>query len=128
MNDMQELMKWAENIPMEELWSEIRRITGLSNLTFTHKITERNGYVHIKFDSQDLVDLAGFLKIIFKELTISNFVSEVKYKAIDDNKEVIPTYWGTANISYTSLKGSNGCDFLTFWYDDRTGWKFALEM
>ena len=125
MDKIEEMVKWAENIPMEDLFSEIRRISGLSDLKFTYKVVERNNSVRIYFESQDLIDKVGFLKLMFKEIVISQFNSEVTYKAYDDEDEPTFHYWGTASFSYTHPSGgSNGCTFLTFWYDDRRGWTF----
>jgi len=120
----EQLLEWAENIPMEELYSELRRLTGLTDLKFTKKVRESRGTIIIDFESQDLVDQVGFLKLMFKEIRISNFNSEVYYKSID-GEEAVPRYWGTACFRYTHPSGgSNGCTFLTFWYEDRKGWEF----
>jgi len=117
--DIEQLKEWAEQVPMEDLFTELRRLTGLADLKFTHKVVEGRGSVRILFESQDLVDKVGFLKLIFKEITISQFNSEVLAK----NGE--PLFWGTADFSYTHPDGgSNGKTFLTFWYDDKSGWKF----
>lgn len=116
---IEQLKEWAEQIPMEELFTELRRLTGLADLKFTHKVVEGRGSVRILFESQDLVDKVGFLKLMFKEITISQFNSEVTVK----NGE--PLFWGTADFSYTHPSGgTNGCTFLTFWYDDIHGWQF----
>lgn len=124
MADIEEKIAWAEKIPMEELYAELRRLTGLTDLKFTSKVRESRGYVIIDFESQDLVDQIGFLKLIFKEIRISNFNSEVVFKAYGDEEPTFH-YWGTANFSYTHPDGgTNGKTFLTFWYDDRKGWTF----
>lgn len=120
----EQLLEWAENIPMEDLYSELRRLTGLTDLKFTKKVRESRGYIIIDFESQDLADQVGFLKLMFKEIYIANFNSEVYCKS-NDGEEAIPHYWGTASFRYTHPSGgSNGCTFLTFWYDDRKGWEF----
>ncbi len=122
--DQDKLLEWAENIPMEELYSELRRLTGLTDLKFTKKVKESRGIIIIDFESQDLADQVGFLKLMFKEIYIANFNSEVYCKS-DDGEESIPHYCGTASFRYTHPSGgSNGCTFLTFWYDDRKGWEF----
>lgn len=121
----EQLLEWAENIPMEDLYSELRRLTGLTDLKFTKKVRESRGYIIIDFESQDLADQVGFLKRMFKEICIANFNSEVYCKSNDGEEEAIPHYWGTASFRYTHPSGgSNGCTFLTFWYDDRKGWEF----
>lgn len=125
MADIEEKIAWAEKIPMEELYAELRRLTGLIDLKFTSKVRESRGYVIIDFESQDLADQVGFLKLMFKEIRISNFNSEVVFKAYGDEEEPTFHYWGTASFSYTHPSGgTNGCTFLTFWYDDRKGWQF----
>ena len=120
----EKLLEWAENIPMEDLYAKFRQLTGLADLKFTSKVIERRGIVTIQFESQDLVDQVGFLKLMFKEIKISNFNSEVYCKETDD-EPAVPRYWGTASFNYTHPSGgSNSCRFLTFWYEDRKGWEF----
>lgn len=122
--EIEQLLEWAENIPMEDLYAELRRLTGLSDLKFTKKIRESSGHIIIDFESQDLADQVGFLKLMFKEIVISQFNSEVVYKAYE-GEEPAYHFWGTAGFSYSHPSGgSNGCTFLTFWYDDRKGWTF----
>lgn len=120
----EKLIEWAENIPMEELFAEIKRLTELNDLKFTYKVVEGRSGVRIEFESQDLADKVGFLRLMFKEIYISQFNSEVCNKA-EDGEEARPRYWGTASFRYTHPSGgSNGCTFLTFWYDDKRGWEF----
>ena len=119
--DTEQLKEWAENIPIDDLFDEIRRRTGLSDLKFTHKVVERRGYIRIQFESQDLVDKVGFLKLLFKSIIISQFDSEVKY--IEESNKLF--WWGTADFSYSHPDGgSNGHTFLSFRYDDKGGWTF----
>ena len=122
----EEAQKFIDELPVEDLFAEIRKVTGLSDLKFTYKVEESyDGRLGIKFTSQDLADRVGFLKLLFKELYIKQFSSYVDY-ANDDNeedKELI--WWGTADFSYTHPSGgSNGCTFLSFRYNDRKGWTF----
>ena len=120
----EKLMKWAETIPMEGLFDEIKRLTELNDLKFTYKVVEGRSGVRIEFESQDLADKVGFLRLMFKEIYISQFNSEVYFKEEDD-EEARPRYWGTASFRYNHPSGgSNGCTFLTFWYDDKRGWEF----
>lgn len=126
MADDIKLIEWAEQIPMDELYAELRKLTGIADLKFTTKIRESNGYVFILFESQDLADQVGFLKLMFKEIRIANFNSKVYYDTTDDEER--PRYYGTACFDYSHPSGgSNGCTFLTFWYDDRKGWEFELR-
>ena len=115
-----EMRKWAEQVPVEELYSEIRKLTGLSDLSFTTKIDEdRYGRPRIQFSTQDLVDKVGFLKLLFSYIDISTFNTEIKYNEERD----IFYWWGSAHFSYKHPSGgSNGHAFLTFWYDGN--WQF----
>lgn len=127
MKDEQKLQKYqefAENIPMNELFSHIKKITGLSDLVFTSKIVEdRYGYPRIIFESQDIVDKVGFLKLIFKELKIANFNSNIVYK--DETDTFL--YWCTVAMDYTHPGGgSNGKTFLHARYINGT-WEFEYE-
>jgi len=119
-----ELMSWAESIPMDELWDEIREVTGINDLDFDYDIYESRGYVRIKFKSQDLADRTGFLRVMFGELYIEEFNSEVYYKKEDHQ----PAFWGSASFAYRHPDGgSNGYTFLRFWYDDTNGWQFRHD-
>ena len=117
--------EFAENIPFEELFSYIRRLTGIQELEFNKRIEEdRFGMPRPKFECQDLVDKVGFLKLLFSEITISTFNSEINF-----NKEINDfSYWGTASFSYKHPNGgSNGHTFLTFWYNNKKGWEWDIR-
>lgn len=140
--NIERILEFAEKVPMEDLFNEIRKVTGLSDLKFTSKVVERKESACIKFQSQDLVDKVGFLKLIFSTIVISEFNSEIRWKSdlsIDD-QDNYPSYsdfckayesnghfifWGTVDFSYTHPDGgSNGSQFLSFMYDERKGWEF----
>lgn len=122
--NIEQVIEWAESVPMDELYNELRRLTGLSDLKFTSKVVNRNNSIRILFESQDLIDKVGFLKLMFKEIKITQFNSEVVYKTAEDDTEYL-LFWGTVDFSYTHPSGgSNGYTFLTFWYDDIHGWRF----
>lgn len=123
----EEAQKFIDELPVEDLFAEIRKVTGLSDLKFTYKVKESyDGKFVIKFTSQDLADRVGFLKLLFKELYIKQFGSYVEY--VDDgneeDKELI--WWGTASFEYTHPDvGSNGHCFLDFRYTKRKGWQIG---
>ena len=119
--DKEQAFKWAEEVPMDELYDYLRKLTGLSDLKFTTKIEEdRYGNPRIKFKSQDLVDKVGFLKLMFSSIVISQFNSEIKFDA--DSNDFY--FWGTVSFSYDHPSGgSNGCTFCTFWYKNKH-WTF----
>ena len=117
--------KFIDELPIEDLFAEIRKVTELSDLKFTYKVKEYyNGRLGITFTSQDLADRVGFLKLLFKELYIIEFNSYIEYvyNVNDDNKELV--WWGSASFRYTHPGGgSNGHDFLRFRYAKRKGWQ-----
>ena len=118
----EEMFKWAEQIPMDELYDYLRKLTGLADLQFTTKIIEdREGKPRIMFQSQDLVEKVGFLKLMFSSIIISQFNSNIKF-----DKDLNDFYfWGTAAFSYNHPHGgSNGCTFCTFWYKNHA-WTFS---
>lgn len=121
----EEAQKFIDELPIEDLFAEIRKVTGLSDLKFTSRVVERNNnYFHILFESQDLADRVGFLKLLFKELYITQFNSciEYVYDVNEDNKELV--WWGSASFGYTHPgSGSNGHTFLSFRYTKRKGWQ-----
>ena len=77
--------QWSETIPVEELFSEIRKVTGLDDLKFEHKIaSDRYDCPRLEFTSQDYegVQLAKFT---------SNY-GKIIYTSSDGfSKEVVPT-------------------------------------
>lgn len=118
----EKMLQWAEQVPMDELYDYIRKITGLADLKFTTKIVEdRYGRPRITFQSQDLVEKVGFLKLMFSSIVISQFNSEIKF-----NEDLGDYYfWGTISFSYDHPSGgSNGCTFGTFWYKNNA-WTFS---
>lgn len=122
----EEAQKFIDELPIEDLFAEIRKVTELSDLKFTYKVKEYyNGRLGIEFTSQDLADRVGFLKLLLKELYITQFSScfEYVYDVNEDNKELV--WRGSAAFEYTHPGGgSNGHDFLSFRYDKRKGWQF----
>lgn len=121
---LKQYQEFAESIPMNELFSHIKNLTGLPDLIFTSKIVEdRYGYPRIIFESQDIADKVGFLKLIFKELKISNFNSNIVYEEETDTF----IYWCTVAMDYTHPGGgSNGKTFLTARYN-HGNWEFETE-
>ena len=128
--------EFVENVPIEELYSEIRKRTGLDDLKFTKKISEdRWGRSYIEIESQDLADRTGFLKLLFKTLVISTFNTDTKitYVDKDENEQWLkePYYiakahiWGTISFVYTHPEGgSNGHTFMSYRWSPEKGWQF----
>lgn len=123
----EEAQKFIDELPIEDLFAEIRKVTGLSDLKFTYKVKEYyDGRLGIEFTSQDLADRVEFLKLLFKELYIRQFSSCVEYVdySNEEDKELI--WWGAASFEYTHPGGgSNGHDFLSFRYTKRKGWQIG---
>lgn len=119
----EEAQKFIDELPIEDLFAEIRKVTGLSDLKFTYNFKEYyDGILSMQFTSQDLADRIGFLKLLFKELYITQNSSFIKYADDDneDNKELV--WWGSASFRYTHIGGgSNGQCFLDFRYTKRKG-------
>ena len=125
---------FLETVPIEELYTEIRKRTGLDDLKFTKRIKEsshENPYIII--ESQDIADKIGFMKLIMKELYICTFSSRTEVKhAIDDNNNIVyydsASIWGTINFNYKHPGGgSNGYSFLYYEYSPEEGWKFEND-
>ena len=117
---------FVEKIPIEELFSEIRKITGLSDLKFSYKISEdrRLGKPRITFESEDIVNKVGFLKLMFSTLIISQFSSEIT----EDRDTGKIFWWGSVDFSYNHPSGgSNGYTFLRFTYTEDRGFEFKRD-
>lgn len=116
---MDKLFEFAEQIPMEELYAEIRKRTGLSDLKFNHRVADSRGAVRIYVESEDIVEkLPRFLTLMFSEMVLSTFNTEVVEK---DGKIF---WWGSISFRYHHPSGgSNGYNFLTFWYENNS-WTF----
>ena len=128
----EEAQKFIDDLPVEDLFDEIRKVTGLSDLKFTYKVEEScDGRFEIEFTSQDLADKVGFLKLLFKELYIKQLSSFVEY--VDDDNEEDKYYYctikelewlGMVSFSFTHLSGGSNYDaFLGFRYTKRKGWE-----
>ena len=121
--NIEELKNWAENIDLEPLWQEIRRVTGLDDLKFTHKVVEGRSGLRFEFSSQNLAERVGFLKLLFKDLYISQFGTGVSWKS--DADEPYALLWGSIDFTYNHPDGgSNGKSFMRYWYSDKKGWQF----
>ena len=120
----EKIMKFAESIPMDELFDEIKKLTGIQDIKFTHKLHDRGNRVFIQFESDELVDKVGFLKLMFKSIKIAQFSSCVEYSR--DGEDLL--YWGSASFRYDHPGGgSNGCEFLNFTYYEKTKtWEFYV--
>lgn len=133
----QRIEQFAHEIPFDELFSYIEKVTGLQlqwNLKFR---TDRYGDLIPSFESNDVVDSAGWLKLIFKSLRIASFNSAIAedrphsmYDRSDEDRDArsYPLYyWCTVAIDYDHHDGgSNGKTFLSAQY--RNGeWNFMLE-
>lgn len=121
----EEAQKFIDELPVEDLFDEIRKVTGLSDLKFTYKVRESyDGILGIMFTSQDLADRVGFLKFLSKELYITQFSSRVEYVDDDDEEDNELIWRGSASFSYAHPSGgSNGHTFLSFRYTKRKGWQ-----
>lgn len=120
----EELKAWAEQVDLSPLWQEIRKVTGLDDLNFSYKIKETRSGLSLDFTSQNLAERTGFLKLMFKDLFITQFSSGIiwKSKTVD---EPYASIWGSVDFTYNHPGGgSNGISFLRYWYSDKRGWEF----
>lgn len=117
------IQEFAESIPMEELFDHIKELTGLSDLKFeVSKEFNRNGDFRILFESQDLADRVGFLKLLFKELYISNFGGYVNMRSSGKCY-----YWTSVTFDYVHPNGGmNGHTFCDVHYEDGQ-WQYYNE-
>jgi hypothetical protein len=116
--------EWLNNVPLDELFVEIRKRTGIRELRFTSEMKSNwrhENYISIK--SNDIADKTGFLQLMFRTLFIT---SELSVSQGDiDNGEPEFSLWGTVGFKYKHPDmGGNGYNFLRCWYDDINGWQF----
>lgn len=117
--DIEKLKEFFNSIPMEELSDEIKKHTGLSDLTFKTTILDVGHRLSILYKSQDIVDKAGFLKLIFREL----YVQANGMVAVNRDEEL--EYWCIVEMDYYHPGGRHeSCIFLHARYTDKTGWNF----
>ena len=118
--DIEKAKEFFHSIPIEELSDEIRKRTGLSDLIFNTKIKDREYRLIIEYDSQDIVEKVGFLKLIFRELRVKAEGLVEQSKAGDEL-----VFWCTVDMDYYHPGGGhNGFPFLYARYTDKTGWHF----
>lgn len=115
-------LEFANSIPFDELFDKIKEVTGIDDLKFDLKINETERGVRVTFESQDLSDRVGFLKLIFKEIKISQFNSEVY-----EEKDGSYSYWCTVRFSYVHPDGgTNGKRFMVAQYRNNE-WQYKVE-
>jgi hypothetical protein len=121
----QELFAFGESVPMEELFDKLREVTGIPELEFDYEVIKYpygNG-IGIKFQSQNIIDKAGFLDLMFKTLYIYTGNNQI----FIDKQTGELTYWAIVSFRYDLQSlGSNGSDFMRVWYSDSKGWLFQL--
>lgn len=105
--------KFVEDIPMSELFDEIKRFLDLPDLKFKCRLChDSNDMPYITFKSQNLVEKVGFLKHLFSEIYISTFHSSTVEK--EDGSLM---FWCTIAFDYIHPGGgSNGKVFYKATY------------
>lgn len=126
--------QFIENIPFNELYDYIRKIIDVPDLKFNMTIKEGRNGLYPMIESEDITEYIGVMKFAFSEMTIGTFNSSVSvntpkdYNDMDYTQDYPLDYWCTIHFSYRHYGGgTNGADFLTAWYDDKSGWTFRLE-
>jgi hypothetical protein len=134
--------QFAQRIPLDELFDYLRNITGIPDLQFETKISNKVGSPDVFFISNDVSDKIGWLSCIFSKVRLvsisrtinvgKNFFErrndhgrEFKANTTGDYK-----YWVWVGVEYTPYENpstSPRMGFLTAQYSDAYGWEFALE-
>lgn len=130
----QRIEEFAHEIPFDELFDYIKKITNINDLNFNVEYKKtRGGEVYPVFESQNIADRLGFLSLVFKEATIGSFNSGVSvhkpenYEDIDYSVDYPLSYYCSITFNYELMSyGHNGCDFLRAYYEDGQ-WQFLLE-
>ena len=118
-----ELMKWAENIPIDELLDEIRDVINLPNLEFTVDIRDNDYDIIIDVKSSSLINTSTLTSVMFTGLCVecNLVVSEKNYK---------PFVEGDCRVAYIYTDRGMVSDAITImhcYYDDKQGWVFKRK-
>lgn len=124
MYNIEEAIKFANLIPMDDLVNEIKRVTGLKQLKIKYKIETQNElvYIHV-FSNTDVLDIVPtFFKMFIFNTNINSSFLYIKY---DDSTNI---YYLQGNINgYVHLNSSSVLEEFTILdniiYKNNT-WKF----
>ena len=140
--------KFLEELSLEDLFTEIKKVTNLDHLQFTIKreFKSYEGCVVLSFTSQDVEkDIQGFVGLIFDEMRIdchrgwvSHYLNgrhfrvddldDLEYISFDDINKIQRGFTGNVHLSYHHPGGgSNGHDFMGFEYKEGEGWNFVID-
>ena len=122
----EDIIAWAETIPLEELWSEIRKITGISELKFKHNICDSTSGVKIEFKTQNISDKIGCLGLIFKPVYIVSYDSNAYCydNYYDDNGTHRFKFAFWVRVAFELGSYARPQCFLMAEYTDAKGWSF----
>ena len=119
-----EIRAFIDNIPMEPLYNEIRRILNIPELEFEYEAYPSNGAYEVDIYSQDFIDMMPeAIKFLFKEmLVVSN---PYDTHVIRERRYGYYMFKGSIKLTcYTESGVLNGVEILDFAYDESNGWRF----
>lgn len=121
----EDIIAWLENIPLEELWSEIGKITGIQ-LAFKYNICDSTSGVKLEFDTQDISDEIGCLGLIFKPVYIVSYDSNAYCydNYYDDNGTNRFKFAFWVRVAFELGNYARPQCFLMAEYTDAQGWSF----
>jgi hypothetical protein len=122
---------------LEPMFDYIRKIVGISDLTFTINV----GKKYIGFTSNDISD-NFIIRNAWADFRIGNFNSglskekyedgvdkyDIKKEETDLSKPAKINYWWSIHYNYEHLDGgTNGARIADAWVDDKFNWTFRSE-
>lgn len=124
MYSIEEAIKFANSIPMDDLVNEIKRVTGLQQLKISYKIETQDElvYIHV-FSNTEVLDIVPtFFKMFIFNTNINSSFLYIKY---DDSTD---TYYLQGNINgYVHLNSSSVLEEFTILDNviyKNNAWKF----
>ena len=117
-------VEFVKSIDFEPLWKFIQEKVGEAVAFETPEIrVSRRNTVTIEWQSENLAERAGIMKIAYKNLRICNFGGAVVKDTENDGKL---KYWCSAHWGFEYRDGgSNGSGIAHVRYTDELGWEFA---
>lgn len=134
--------KFAQQIPLDALFDYLRDITGIPDIQFETKISDKAGGPDVFFISNDISDKIGWLSCIFSKVCLVSITRTINvgknfFERRNDNGREFKAnttgdykYWVWVGIDYIPYENPNTnprMGFMTAQYSNKYGWEFALE-
>ena len=136
--------EFMQEIPVNEIFAQIRKAVNIPDLQLGYKITDMNGG-YLDITSENIIKYGGIFQLAFSELYIKSFSGSCKWedkevfdrlwedgdieglKSYKPRKENIK-WWGDVNLTFKYLNGgTNGACIMTFQYDTTNGLTYSTE-